>query len=192
MFAILQFRDTVNTLHRLNLKVAMPSFLHNQKQFSADDANRARCVTKNRWVIESGKIYTKQFIVEQQSINAIIFRYFDNLVNGKIKQWKFMAQTMQNSTLRFISDYLDIICSLINKYQCPAINDIENGREIAIKMREMLTTENRLRQRLEQHTAATSLHWSQHNASNFRFPPLTEQNIRDLTFGNNKKSLLVF
>ncbi len=56
MFAILQFRDTVNTLNQLGLKVAIPGFLHNQKQFPADEANRTRFVTKNRWVIESGKI----------------------------------------------------------------------------------------------------------------------------------------
>ena len=45
-----------------------------------------------------------------------------------------MAQTIQNSTLRFISDYLDIVCALINKCQCPAVKDTENGREIAMKM----------------------------------------------------------
>ncbi|CAF4452172.1 unnamed protein product, partial [Rotaria magnacalcarata] len=152
------FRDTVNTLNRLGLQVAMPSFLHNRKQLPADEANRTRFVTKNRWIIES--------------------------VNGKIKQWKFMAQIIQNSTIRFISDYLDIICALINKYQCSAVKDIENGREIAMKMREMLTTENRLQERLAKHTGTTSLHWSKHNAANFQFPPLTEENIRDLTFGS--------
>ena len=51
-----------------------------------------------------------------------------------------MAQTIQNSTLRFISDYLDIVCALINKYQCPAVKDTENGREIAMKMCKMFTT----------------------------------------------------
>jgi hypothetical protein len=56
MFAILQFRDPVNTLNQLGLKVAIPGFLHNQKQFSADEANRTRLITKNRWAIESGKI----------------------------------------------------------------------------------------------------------------------------------------
>ncbi|CAF4571742.1 unnamed protein product [Rotaria magnacalcarata] len=48
----------------------------------------------------------------------------------------------------------------------------------------MLTTENRLQERLTQHNSATSLHWSKYNASEFQFPPLTEDNIRDLTFGS--------
>ncbi|CAF5038005.1 unnamed protein product, partial [Rotaria magnacalcarata] len=152
------FRDTVNILNRPGLQVAMPGFLHNKKQLPADEANRTRLVTKNQWVIES--------------------------VNGKIKQWKFMAQIIQKSTIRFISDYLDIICALINKYQCPAVKDIENGREIAMKMREMLTTENRLQERLAKHTGTTSLHWSKHNAANFQFTSLTEENIRDRTFGS--------
>ena len=60
-----------------------------------------------------------------------------------------MAQTIQNSTLRFISDYLDIVCTLINKYQCPPVKDTENGRDIATKMREMFTTRNMLQERLD-------------------------------------------
>ena len=97
-----------------------------------------------------------------------------------------MAQTIQNSSLRFISDYLDITCALINKYQCPAVKDTESGREIAIKMCETRTNKNRLQERLAQHIGATSLHWSKHDASSFQFPSMTEENIRDLTFGNIK------
>ena len=97
-----------------------------------------------------------------------------------------MVHTIQNSTLRFISGYLDIVCALINKYQCPAVKDIENGREIAMKLREMFTTRNRLQERLAQYTDITSLHWSKHSASNFQFPPLSEEKIRELIFGNIK------
>ena len=99
-----------------------------------------------------------------------------------------MAHTIQNSTLRFISDYFDIVCALINKYQCPAVKDTENCREIAMKMREMFTTRNtrRLQERLAQYTGLTSLHWSKHSASSFQFPPLSEEKIRELTFGNIK------
>ena len=70
-----------------------------------------------------------------------------------------MAQTIQNSMLRVIIDYLDIVCALINKYQCLAVKDTENGREIAMNMREMFTTRNRLQERLKQYTGLTSLHW---------------------------------
>ena len=40
---------------RLGLKAVMPDFLHKEKQFSAEEANRTRFVTKTRWVIESGE-----------------------------------------------------------------------------------------------------------------------------------------
>ena len=52
---MLQFRDTVNTLNQFGLKVAIPAFLRKQKQFSANEANQTRFITKNRWAIESGK-----------------------------------------------------------------------------------------------------------------------------------------
>ena len=97
-----------------------------------------------------------------------------------------MVQTIQNSTLRFISDYLDIVCALIDKCQCPSVEDSENGREIAMKICEMFTTRNRLQERLKQYTGLTSLHWSKHRASNFQFLSLSEEKIRELTFGNIK------
>ena len=70
-----------------------------------------------------------------------------------------MAQRIQNSTLRLISDYLDIVCALISKYQCSAVKDAENGREIAMKMREMFTNGNRLQERLTQYNSLTSSRW---------------------------------
>ena len=69
-----------------------------------------------------------------------------------------MTQMIQNSTLRFIKDYLDIVCALFDKYQCSAVKDAENGGEIAMNMREMFTTRNRLQERLAQYTGSTSSH----------------------------------
>ncbi|CAF0968524.1 unnamed protein product [Adineta ricciae] len=112
------FRDIVNTLTRLCLKVAMPGFLHNEKQFSPDEPNRTRLVTKTRWVIES--------------------------VNGKIKNWKFFAHTVENTSLPYVGDCLDIICALINKYHCPAIANKDEGHRIASQMREMWNVESPL------------------------------------------------
>ncbi|CAF2941717.1 unnamed protein product [Rotaria sp. Silwood2] len=48
-------RDVINVALRLGLKVAMPGFLHKEKQLSAKKANRTCFVTKTRWVIESGE-----------------------------------------------------------------------------------------------------------------------------------------
>ena len=54
-----------------------------------------------------------------------------------------MGQTIQNSTQRFISDYLDIVCALINKYQCPAVTDTENGRNLQWRCPKCSQLENR-------------------------------------------------
>ena len=97
-----------------------------------------------------------------------------------------MAQTIQNSTLRFISDYLHIVYALNNKYRCSAVKYIENGKEIPMKMRETFTTRNKLQERVAKYSGLTSLHWSKHSASNFQFPPLSEEKIRELTFSNIK------
>jgi len=47
------FRDAVSTVKSYGYKVLMPSFL-TRKQFTNQEANRTRLITKVRWVIESG------------------------------------------------------------------------------------------------------------------------------------------
>ena len=48
------FRDSISTLNRFGLNVQMPDFLKGKKQFPCREANRTRCVTKVRWIVESG------------------------------------------------------------------------------------------------------------------------------------------
>lgn len=50
------FRDAVNTIRRFGFNVEMPDFLDGKKQLPAKQANHSRCVTKVRWVIESGML----------------------------------------------------------------------------------------------------------------------------------------
>ncbi len=42
------FRDSVSVMEAVGLDVAMPPFLDGQRQFSAEEANRSRCITKVR------------------------------------------------------------------------------------------------------------------------------------------------
>ncbi len=104
-------------------------------------------------------------------------------MNGKIKNWKFFAQTIQNTSLPFVGDCLDIVCSLINKYYRPAIANIEDGQGIAAQMRAMWKMENTLQKHLQQLNKETTLHWSKYNAEMCLFPSLTEDDMRNLTFG---------
>lgn len=48
------FRDAVPTFNRFGLHVRIPDFLNGRKQLSCKEANQTRCVTKVRWIIESG------------------------------------------------------------------------------------------------------------------------------------------
>ena len=49
------FRDAIRTINNFGYNVQMPDFLNGKKQMSTQ-ANHSRCVTKVRWIIESGMI----------------------------------------------------------------------------------------------------------------------------------------
>ena len=87
------FRDSVSVMQALGLDVAMPSFLDERRQLSADEANHSRCITKIRWVVEAA--------------------------NPRIKQFKYFANSIQNSSLIYLESDLSIACAVINRYQPP-------------------------------------------------------------------------
>jgi hypothetical protein len=105
-------------------------------------------------------------------------------VNGKIKNWKFFTHTMQNASLPFLGDCLDIVCALINKYHRPAIVNIEEGYRIASQMRTMWNVQNELQKYLQELNQTKTLRWSKYNAAMCLFPVLTENNMQELTLGS--------
>lgn len=54
------FRDAVGTMAQLGFRVQIPCFLRGRKQLPTREANSTRCVTKVRWVIESGMKLTHE------------------------------------------------------------------------------------------------------------------------------------
>jgi len=92
----------------LGLNVALPPFLNGRRQFTAAEVNQSRCVTKVRWVVEA--------------------------VNARIKQFKFLSNTVQNSSLPYLEEYLSIACALINRYQLPIKTSVPEDVEIGRKM----------------------------------------------------------
>ncbi|CAF5168013.1 unnamed protein product, partial [Rotaria magnacalcarata] len=46
-------RDSIGVMKALGLEAAMPTFLDGRRQFSAEEANESRCITKIRWVVEA-------------------------------------------------------------------------------------------------------------------------------------------
>ena len=87
------FRDSVSVIQTLGLDVAMPPFLDGRRQFPAEEANQSRCITKVRWVVEAA--------------------------NRRIKQFKYFANTIQNSSIMYLESDLSIACALINRFQTP-------------------------------------------------------------------------
>jgi len=139
----------------------MPSFL-SKKQFTNKQANQTRLLTKVRWVIESGIFYLSSYFF----LNS-----FFSIVNGQIKQWKYFSQTIQNSSIPFISDYLEIVCALINAFSLRPISDINSGSEMAFRMLEMLNQSNDVQMRLSKIVTERYI-WTEYNAKMCPFPEL--------------------
>jgi hypothetical protein len=148
------FRDSTGMMKALGLDVCMPDFLNGRHRFDALEANRSRFISKIRWVVESA--------------------------NGRLKHFKWLNQTIQNSTIPQVRDYLQIACALVNAYRQPAISSSSNDDQITTKMLQCLDKPNLLRARLNNET----LRWSNHDASDLiNFPILTIDEIRLITVG---------
>ncbi|CAF1229077.1 unnamed protein product [Didymodactylos carnosus] len=148
------FRDSVGVLEALGLNVAMPSFLNGRRQFDTLEANETRFITKIRWVVES--------------------------VNDRLKHSKYFNQTIQNSTIPTLQEYLHIVCALINRFRPPMIIPSLANDEVAHLMKPLLNDENFLKQRLDENRYS----WTGVDASKMMsFPKLTIEQIRSITLG---------
>ncbi|CAF3126185.1 unnamed protein product [Rotaria sp. Silwood2] len=102
------FRDAFSTIEGFGFDVASPPFLNGRRQFTTNEANESRCVTKVRWVVEA--------------------------VNARLKQFKFLSNTVQNSSISSLEDYLSIACAIINRYRGPVKTSSLDDAEISAKM----------------------------------------------------------
>jgi DDE superfamily endonuclease len=106
-------------MQSLGLDVAMPSFLDGKRQLSAEEANQSRCITKVRLIVEAA--------------------------NRRIKQFKYFANTVQNSSLIYLERDLSIACALINCHHPPTATSKPEDREIGGAMIELLQQKNRIK-----------------------------------------------
>jgi len=103
-------------------------------------------------------------------------------VNGQIKQWGYFRQTIQNSSLRFISNYLEITCALINAFYKRPVSDIHAGSEMAYLMLEKFNTQNDIQMYLSQ-VARERSDWKKYDAQMCLFPELSRDDVINLCFG---------
>lgn len=155
------FRDSLGVLKTLGINAAMPSFLGaNQRQFDVFDANRSRFITKLRWVVES--------------------------VNARLKRFKWFSQTIQNSSLPSVPDFLAIVAALNNCFHVPMVTPSPDDDFIVRRMNRLLTQSNDLHERLIQDDLMRSTVWQTTDIDNLdhAFPVLSLDYIRSLTLGN--------
>jgi hypothetical protein len=114
------FRDSVNIMEGLGLEVAMPPFLEGRRQFSTTETNQSRCITKVRWIVEA--------------------------VNGQMKQFKFLSNTIQNSSLPHLEAYISIVCSIINRYRLPMVTSNVQNEKIGQQMLLLKEKKNKFEQ----------------------------------------------
>ncbi|XP_033729800.1 uncharacterized protein LOC117318996 [Pecten maximus] len=154
--------DVMVVDREMGIHTEMPRFLsRGQKQFTTEEANSSRLVTKIRWIVES--------------------------VNGRIKQWKFLQNIVPNNQIPYIGDYVQLICALCNRYLTPLNRgDSEEDQLLGAKMKVLVIKQNGLqerviRERLDRRTGV----WVKLDASDVvpQFPKLSEEDVRNITFG---------
>jgi hypothetical protein len=155
------FRDSIDTLKDLGIRTEMPSFLEKgQKQLTTEHSNTSRLVTKIRWVVESA--------------------------NGRLKSWKYFEKVIPNSQIPNIGDYIQIICSLCNKYLPPlSTGSQEEDEAVGCKMLHLAKQSNLLKARVEDEglDKVKLKNWQKIGSADVLFPKMTEDDVRALTIG---------
>ena len=156
------FRDSLDDLHKFGYKTKMPYFLSKKaNQFTTDEANQTRLVTKIRWVVESA--------------------------NGRIKQWRFFDKVVPNTILKNIGGYFAIVCALINAYRPLFIVDISKDDAIADRILRLVTQSNYIKAYVDKLKSKSekSLTWTLLNAKHLvkDFPRMTLNELNYLTLG---------
>ena len=140
-----------------------------------DSIRSRRLITTAALLKFNGSLRVVRFIFRMNLLKRF------HLVNGQLKQWKYFCQTIQNSSLRFLSNYLDITCALINAYTSWCIKHIHAGAEIAAQMLEKCKKpspdQTRLIAMLEQ-----NMQWSKYNAEALPFPTLTKEQVENFCY----------
>ncbi|CAF1556965.1 unnamed protein product [Rotaria magnacalcarata] len=155
------FRDSIGVMKALGLEAAMPTFLDGRRQFSAEEANESRCITKIRWVVEAA--------------------------NRRLKQFKYFANTIQNSSLVYLESDMSIACALINHYQPPMTRSKLEDEEIGVQIMQLRQQKNKIQLVLleENNLIRRFSLWEIINHTEIidGLPIMTKDDLGDLTFG---------
>ncbi|CAC5383639.1 unnamed protein product [Mytilus coruscus] len=155
------FRDSLNFLNELGIKTEMPKFLKKgEKQHDVEDSNSSRLTTKIRWIVESA--------------------------NGRMKQWKYLANVVPNSQIPNIGEDLRLVCAISNKYLKPFCSSNETDEFLGCKLLYLSKQNNYLMERVKHQELdkQQKLKWEPIDASDnsvVDFPKLDEEDLRNIT-----------
>ncbi|CAF3464861.1 unnamed protein product [Rotaria socialis] len=155
------FRDSIGVMKVFGLEATIPSFLDDRRQCSAEEANESRCIRKIRWVVEAA--------------------------NHCLKQFKYFANTLQNSSLVYLESDMSIACALINHYQPPMTRSKLEDEEIDVQIMQLRQQKNKIQLLLEENNLIRLFSlWEIINLTEIidGFPIMTQDGLEDLTFGN--------
>ncbi|XP_043480300.1 uncharacterized protein LOC122509998 [Leptopilina heterotoma] len=154
------YRDAIPFLDRVGIVPKMPPLLdRNQRQFTTEQANESRLITKTRWIVEA--------------------------INGHLKiMFKFFSGTISTSHVPNLSDFLRIAGAIINKYRGPITMEGAN-EEMAQEMLNRSTMPNVVQARVElENLQNRRARWVLLTAAHVPlFPQLTVNYLKDLTTG---------
>lgn len=153
------FRVCLELLEEMGLVHEMPRFLNKQQQFSTEDANKTRLVTKVRWVVEA--------------------------VNGQLKNWRAFDKVIPNTQIPYIGDYVRIVCAMLNAFHPTRITNTEDDEIIAQRMLDLAKNPNYLQQIVEEKGwAKKKIIWTKLVDADLQdFPHLTWDELRQVTLG---------
>ena len=92
------------------------------------------------------------------------------------------ASIIGGFTLRFIGDYVDIICALINAFKVRSVKDVDKGSELAFRMLDAYNESNNIQLHLSKIVTERS-EWRKYDAKMCPFPELDEGDLQHLCFG---------
>lgn len=154
------YRDVIPLLQTLDISCLMPNFLQrNQKQFTTEEANENRRITKTRWIVEAR--------------------------NGHLKSiFKFLGQTMIVPHLKNLKDFYEIAGALINKYHSPISMENDNP-EFARELLRKANVANAVQERVEaDRLCRRNGQWEHLTEEHVQdFPRLSLQQLKELTVG---------
>ena len=132
-----------------------------QKQHTTEEANESRLVTKVRWVVESASC--------------------------RIKKWQLLSNTIPNSQIPYVGDYVRIVCSLCNAFR-PPLTSTDSDKVIARRRMALAKCPNKLQDKVMQSGWDNKRAiWKKIDDTKLdSFLELTEDELRDLTMGINQ------